>query len=161
MAELIPEIRNTPRALIVRQSSILLLRKVGGFRGERFSLPGGAQAAGESLLEALNRECREEIDTPVKIGELLHVAEFFKLKDDQPPTRQHLVEFLFRCDIADNYIPHNGSRPDKHQVDVMWAHLDEIPRLALHPQYLSIWIPRLTTGGRNFYLGTFNDQTTS
>src|SRR5210317_493790 len=97
--ELIPGIRNAARALIIRQDRILLLRKEGGGRGERYALPGGAQDPGENLRDALNRECEEEIGTAVDIGELLHVAEFFKLRDTQPPTRRHLVEFLFRCAV--------------------------------------------------------------
>jgi hypothetical protein len=49
MAELIPEIRNAARALIVRQDKILLLRKEADGGGERFALPGGGQDPGESL----------------------------------------------------------------------------------------------------------------
>ena len=156
--QLLPEIRNTARALIVQQDKILLLRKVGGGRGERFALPGGAQDPGESLQEALNRECLEEIDTTVDIGELVHVADFFKLKDTQPPSRQHLVEFLFQCTIADDYSPHNGQHPDKHQVEVVWAKLDNLAQLALFPQYLPSCIPYHTE--RPLYLGTFHDHAT-
>lgn len=88
MIELIPDIRNAARALIIRQEKILLLQKAGGGRGERFALPGGAQDPGETLNDALNRECLEEIGTSVDIGDLIYVADFFKLRDTQPPTRR-------------------------------------------------------------------------
>jgi ADP-ribose pyrophosphatase YjhB (NUDIX family) len=161
MAELIPEIRNAARALIVRQNKILLLRKEGGDRGERFTLPGGAQDPGETLKEALNRECMEEIGTTVDIGDLIHVADFFKLRETQPPTRRHVVEFLFQCTIHDNYSPRNGDRPDKHQVEVVWAELASVAQLPLSPQYLSTCIPYNSNSDRNFYLGTFHDQAAS
>lgn len=159
MAELIPEIRNAARALIVRQEKILLLRKEGGGRGERFALPGGAQDPGETLKEALNRECLEEIGTSVDIGDLIHVADFFKLRDTQPPTRRHLVEFLFQCTIPDDYSPRNGHRPDKHQVDVVWAELGALAQLApLFPQYLSTCIPYHEDADTDLYLGAFYDH---
>ncbi len=158
MTELTSEIRNAARALIVRQEKILLLRKEGGGRGERFALPGGAQDPGETLKQALDRECMEEIGTSVDIGNLIHVVDFFKLRDTQPPTRRHLVEFLFQCTIPDDYSPHNGHRPDKHQVEVIWARLDELARLPLFPQYLSTCIPH--DADRALYLGAFHDRTT-
>lgn len=158
MAELIPEIRNAARALIVRQEKILLLRKEGGGRGKRFALPGGAQDPGETLKEALNRECMEEIGTSVDIGDLIHVADFFKLRDTQPPTRRHLVEFLFQCTIPDDYSPRNGHRPDKHQLDVVWAELSELAQLPLFPQYLSTCIPHHDDADTDLYLGTFHDH---
>ncbi|MGD8567996.1 MAG: NUDIX domain-containing protein [Gammaproteobacteria bacterium] len=158
MIELIPEIRNAARALIIRHNKILLLKKQGGGRGERFALPGGAQDPGEGLKESLNRECVEEIDTTVTIGNLIYVADFFKLKDTQPPVRQHLVEFLFQCTIADDYSPRNGRHPDKHQVDVVWADLNTLAQLPVYPQYLTECIADYRNAHRHIYLGTFHDQ---
>ena len=57
MENLTPGIRNAARAVILREGSILLLRKNGSGGGERFALPGGAQDLGETLEQALNREC--------------------------------------------------------------------------------------------------------
>jgi ADP-ribose pyrophosphatase YjhB (NUDIX family) len=158
MVELVPGIRNAARALIIQQERILLLRKEGGGRGERFALPGGAQDPGETLKEALNRECMEEIGTFVDVGDLKHVADFFKLRDTQPPTRRHVVEFLFECTIAHDYLPRNGNRPDKHQVEVVWAELSEVPQLPLFPQFLSNCIPDINTADADLYLGRFQDQ---
>ena len=152
-AALIPDIRPTARAVILQQQRILLLRKLGEPIGERFALPGGAQEPGETVHQALQRECEEEIGTRVQIGELLHLADFFKLRDSQPPTRRHLLEMLFRCQVPDDYQPRNGHRPDKHQVEVIWADLAELPRLALFPPYLGECIARLDEPQRPFYLG--------
>ena len=121
MENLYPEIRNAARALIIKDSSVLLLRKVGGSRGERFALPGGAQDVGEILEDALQRECLEEIGVEVQIEALVHVADFFKRRDTDPPSHKHLVEFIFRCQVPDDYIarqrPQTGQKPGGGGVD--------------------------------------------
>ena len=132
-----PLIRNAARALIRRNGNILLLRKHDEFRGERFALPGGAQEPGETLRQALDRECREEIGTSVAIRDLLHVADYFKRRATEPPSTRQLVEFLFACDVPADYQARNGHRPDKHQVDVVWTLLEILPDLPLLPRSLA------------------------
>lgn len=56
-----PVIRNAARALIVRDGSIVRLRKEGYESGARHALPGAARDPGETLAQALSRECPEEI----------------------------------------------------------------------------------------------------
>ena len=158
MLELTPEIRNAARALIIRQDRILLLRKQGGGRPERFALPGGAQDPGESLIDALNRECVEEIGTTVEVRDLVHVADFIKLRDTQPPTRRHVVDFLFLCEVPDDYSPRNGERPDRHQVEVVWVDLARLAQTPLFPHYLSSCIPNLGEMNKARYLGKFDDH---
>ncbi len=152
-ADLIPQIRPTARAVILQQQQILVLRKEGYVQGTRYALPGGAQEPGESLHEALQRECEEEIGTQVSIGAMLHVAEHFKLRDSQPPTRRHLLEMLFRCEVPADYQPRNGHHPDRHQVAVQWMPLDRLLALPLYPPYLGECITRLSEPQRPFYLG--------
>ena len=160
MESIIPPIRNAVRALILQDNHVLLLRKDGYEQGERFALPGGGQDLGETLQQALHRECMEEIGTAVDVGELLHVAEFFKLRDTQPPTHRHLVEFLFQCTVPGDYSPRNGYRPDKHQVEVVWADVGALASLPIFPSYLSTCIPHSRGGDRTHYLGTFEDHAT-
>ena len=153
MENLDPRIRNAPRALIVQDERILLLRKQGGERGERFALPGGAQDPGETLQDALNRECLEEIGTRVQIHDLVGVADYFKPRDTQPPSTRHVVEFLFECSLPEGYMPHNGHRPDKHQIEVVWAELAGIGDMILQPGSLAGVIGGIQAGGHGVYLG--------
>jgi hypothetical protein len=67
---------------------------------------------------------------------MLHAADFFKLKATEPPTRRHLLELLFRCDVPDHYQARNGPHPDKHQVEVLWAEMASLAHLPLSPAYL-------------------------
>jgi ADP-ribose pyrophosphatase YjhB (NUDIX family) len=157
MTELIPSIRNTARAIIIRKHKILLLKKGGGSRGVRYALPGGAQDPGETLHQALNRECLEEIGCETEIGDLIHVVDYIKVKDTNPPKCQQMVEFLFNCNVAEDYVAVNGHRPDKHQIDVIWVDLEELKHLPLYPEYLTDTILEHDTQHSHFYLGAFHD----
>ncbi len=158
MGNLVPGIRNAARALIVRDEHLLLLRKEDDVSGECYALPGGAQEAGETLLEALNRECLEEIGTEVGIRDLLHVADWFKQRDTVPPSIRQRVEFLFDCTIPEDYQPQNGHRPDKHQVDVVWKKLSELSDIQLLPQALVDYLVDYPDKGKRVYLGTLDQS---
>lgn len=153
MDTLLPVIRNAARALIIRDGQVLLLRKEGGGLGERYALPGGAQDPGETLSQALQRECLEEIGTEVRVHDLLHVADYFKPRDTDPPSTRHLVEFLFLCRVTDSYRPVNGSHPDKHQVEVVWRDLAHIDRLSLSPRSLAGYLQGTGSVASPVYLG--------
>ena len=130
---LIPGIRNAVRAVITKDDSILLQRKVDDNGTERYALPGGAQEHGERLTDALQRECKEEIGTRVEVIDLLFVGDYFKLRQTTPPTRRQLLEFLFACSVETDYQPRNGPRPDKHQVDVLWVPVNRLEEINLVP----------------------------
>jgi len=154
MESIIPPIRNAARALILQDNNILLLRKDGYEQGERFALPGGGQDLGETLEQALNRECLEEIGTRVEIRDLVYVADCLKPRDTQPRSTRHLVEFLFACTVPDDYVPVNDHHPDKHQVEVVWANLDELADMPLYPRSLAPYLVASSEGTGTVYLGT-------
>jgi len=156
MAPIIPPIRNAVRAVIRRNNSILLLRKDGYEQGERFALPGGGQDIGETLEQALNRECLEEIATRVEIHDLVYVADYFKPRETVPPSTRHLVEFLFTCSVPADYVPGNGHHPDKHQVEVVWAGLDELAGMPLNPRSLTPYLVNTVENTGTVYLGTID-----
>jgi 8-oxo-dGTP pyrophosphatase MutT (NUDIX family) len=156
MENLLPVIRNAARALIVKDNRLLLLRKDGGERGERYALPGGAQDPGETLIQALNRECMEEIGSGVEVRDLLHVADFFKPRETDPPSTKHLVEFLFDCTVPEGYTPKNGYHPDKHQIEVVWMDLQGIGSINLFPKSLASYLTNPGGSERTVYLGTID-----
>ena len=156
MNSLTPPIRNAARALIVRDSNILLLRKEGYADGRRYALPGGGQDLGETLEQALLRECLEEIGTRVQIRDLVHVADTFKPRDTSPPSTRHLVEFLFDCSIPRDYTPCNGDHPDKHQVGVVWVALDELADMPLYPRSLAMPLSGLLDRRGPTYMGSID-----
>jgi len=154
MENLTPDIRNAVRAVIVRNDQVLLLKKTGGDRGVRYALPGGAQDLGETLAQALERECLEEIGTAVEILDLMNVADHFKARETDPPSTRHMVEFLFRCDVPDDYVARNGIKPDKSQIDVVWVNLANLATMRLYPESLSHCLPDSILRETAVYLGT-------
>lgn len=153
MQNLLPGIRNATRAVILRDEHILLLRKQGGGQSDRYALPGGGQDSGETLQQALNRECQEEIGTGVEILRLIHVADYFKPRDTDPPSTRQLLEFLFECRVPSDYIATNGHHPDKHQVEVVWMALAELPHIAIFPRSLAAYLKQTAQQPAPVYLG--------
>lgn len=156
MRDLLPNIRNAVRAVVVKDGAILMQKKWSETRGDWYALPGGGQEVHETLIEALQRECEEEIGVMVEIGDLLHVADFYKQRETEFPSTRHLVEFLFACSVPDGYAPVNGSHPDKHQVDVVWLRLDELDKHRLFPAGLTACLAGPREKRLDLYLGTLD-----
>jgi len=152
MKNYLPKIRNAARALIIRDKKVLLLRKESDNLETSYVLPGGGQNVGESLIEALQRECVEEIATKINVEDLLFVADYFKDKAIDPPVTTHLVEFIFKCNVPDSYIAKSGLSPDKHQVDVVWMELSKLKEIPLFPKALDSLLN--TSQVESIYLGT-------
>ena len=70
-----PSITVAVGAVIVRNGSLLLIRRANDPGAGRWSLPGGRVEAGERLHEALVRELREEIGVEAQIGGLVGIVE--------------------------------------------------------------------------------------
>lgn len=139
MENLLDTIRNTVRAVIIRDGKLLALKKIDG----SYTLPGGAHNPDETLEQGLQRECLEEIGTRVEINKLAFVGDYFKPKKSVPPGIRHQVEFLFDCSVSDNYTAQSGHHPDKRQVDVLWLELDNLENLPLYPVSLKECINKL------------------
>ena len=155
ITQVMPEIRNAARAIIIRNSKILVLRKEQPDAATRFSLPGGGMHPDETLQQALLRECQEEIGTPVRVGPLLHVADYFKISTSVSNCRRHVVEFLFHCELPDSYEAKNGPSPDKHQIAVEWIDYADIKNCVMSPHYLSSCLP--LNPHLPLYLGAFHE----
>ncbi len=137
MVELLPQIRNAVRALILKNDAILAQHKVYEDGSERYVLPGGAPKTGETLLQGLQRECHEEIGCEIEVEDLVYIADFFKPRETVPPTKRQQVEFIFRCHVSETYTPQNGAYPDKHQKDVVWLKISEIENKPFFPRAMS------------------------
>ena len=90
-------------------------RGYGDLKGG-WEFPGGKIEAGETPQEALKREIMEELDTKVKIGNLIDTIEY-----DYPNF--HLLMDCFWCEIV------SGELKLKEHENAKWLtkeHLDEV-----------------------------------
>ena len=153
MMDLEPGIRNGVRAVILRERQLLLLRKAYEDGSERYVLPGGAQDQGETLTEALQRECREEIGTEVMVSGLLYLADYFKPRTGQPDMIRQQLELLFLCEVPGDYVARNGHSPDKHQDAVVWIAQDSLMDINLMPSDLCSILSSADLASHPVYLG--------
>jgi len=155
MNNLLDTVRNAVRAVIIQDNQLLALEKTDG----GYSLPGGAPNTDETLEQGLSRECMEEIGCQINIDKLLHVADYFKIRDSVPPTTRHQIEFFFLCSVPKNYEPHSGHHPDKRQVNVVWLEIESIEQQQLVPEGIITPIKKIALAGGTeqilpVYLGT-------
>ncbi|MES2996424.1 MAG: 8-oxo-dGTP diphosphatase [Verrucomicrobiota bacterium] len=125
---------------VVRDDEILLILKKRGLGAGKVNGPGGKIDPGESPLECVIRECREELHiTPVnprKTGELRF------LMSDCPDIHCH----VFRADDID------GTATETDEAVPLWTKTDAIP----YPQMWEDdrhWLPLLLAGRQ--FMGRF------
>ncbi len=153
MEKLLPEIRNAVRAVIFDNRHVLMQKKYTEEKGIYYTLPGGGQETGETLLQTLQRECSEEIGTQVTPKNIVLLADFFKQKSSPNKSIRHQLEILFYCQINTDYSPHNGNHPDKGQIGVEWLPLEHIQNFKLMPEFLSDVLPKIALDKETLYLG--------
>ena len=130
-------VRSAAKAIIVCEAR-LLVAHCRDEQGDWYGLPGGGQRRGESLAEALVRECHEEIGAQVEVGRLLYVRDYIAANHEFSYLEEstHQVEHLFECRVPDDYLPGNGPHPDTYQIGVAWLDLDALRRERVYPSQL-------------------------
>lgn len=151
------ELRNSAKAIIIRDGKLLVILKQRD-NSAYAVLPGGGQHWGETLPEALVRECREEIGTKVRVRKLLFMREYraahHEFADVNPGT--HQLEFYFKCKVSRDYEPAQGSHPDNGQSGVRWVPLDELDKVRLYPRAICPILADLKHSDHPIYLGDCN-----
>ncbi len=89
-------------------------------RGLLWEFVGGKTEPGETLPEALRRECREELDIEVAVGD-----EFMSVTHVYPDITVHLT--LFHCTVA------AGEPKLLEHADLRWITPAEIPEYSFCP----------------------------
>ncbi len=151
------KLRNSVKAVIIQDGKLLVLRKKNG-NGAYTVLPGGGQKKSETLHQALTREVFEEICAKVKIGNLIHIREYFSEKHGfaLEDREIHQVEFFFKCKLLEDYHPKNGHFPDPHQKEVVWVGIDQLDEANFYPVTLRKILQDLKNDDSPVYLGECN-----
>jgi ADP-ribose pyrophosphatase YjhB (NUDIX family) len=86
------------------------------------NFPGGGLELGESPIEALRREFREETDVDVRIGELLFCSQQFQQNPEYP--HEQLMHIYYRVYRDQGAIKLTGN--DDDVAGASWVALDEL-----------------------------------
>jgi 8-oxo-dGTP pyrophosphatase MutT (NUDIX family) len=119
-------IRNSAKAVIIRDGKILLIKKGDG-QGGYYLLPGGGQEKFETFAAAVRRECREELGAEVAVGDLKHIREYIGRNHEfaAEDADVHQIEYMFACELLSGPDPAKATQPDDHQTGVEWVALDD------------------------------------
>lgn len=107
-------------AVIWRDDKVLLVRRGKPPKDGEWSLPGGAQELGETILQALTREVQEETGLTIKVVALIDVIDAI-IPDKDGDIRNHytLIDFAARWVGGD-------ARAGDDVTAVRWVTLEEI-----------------------------------
>ena len=155
-----PRFRNSIKAVIIREGRLLVTTN-RDFLGEFLLLPGGGQRFGETMVEALVRECREELNVTVTVGDLIGARDYIGAHHEfaEHDPHIHQVELMFSCELAPGEEPRYGDHPDDQgdwaQTGIEWVALSDLPHRRIYPSILREWLPTLPEP-ENRYLGDVN-----
>ena len=84
-------------AVVVHGGKALIVKRGHEPRKGEWSLPGGRVELGESLVEAVKREIREETGLEVEVGEIIETFDRVHRRDGRVEYHFVIVDFLCRC----------------------------------------------------------------
>lgn len=130
-------IRNSAKALIIEDGKLLCTKNSDQF-GIFYLLPGGGQEPGETLPDAVKRECREEIGAEIEVGDIVLIREYIGKHHAfaEWDAALHQVEFMFSCRLKPGTILQTGAVPDSMQIGYEWLDLKNIDHYRIYPERL-------------------------
>ncbi|HQF61553.1 MAG TPA: NUDIX domain-containing protein [Anaerolineaceae bacterium] len=145
-------IRNSVKAIIIQNNSLLCIRKIDEL-GFYYLLPGGGQDKNETFIEAVERECLEELGAPVHVGQLRYIREYIGEHHEFRETdHNHQIEFMFECTLCAEPDPQKASHCDEGQDGIEWVSLDS----QTHRVYPKVLLERIRQGYAEVYWGDIN-----
>jgi ADP-ribose pyrophosphatase YjhB (NUDIX family) len=118
-------IRVTARALIVANEAVLLV-EFDDESGLHYNLPGGGVDPGETIIEGLTREAKEEASVNIEVGPLVFVIECEPNKNSSWAGPIHGLHLIFDCQLSGESRPQLPDHPDANQTAVKWVKLSEL-----------------------------------
>jgi 8-oxo-dGTP diphosphatase len=147
-------VRVNANAIILHEKKILLVR-FEDENGPHYNLPGGGVDAGESVLDALPRECREEACVEIAQPEFLGAWEYVPEKENFRFGKVQKVGLLFLCRLAEGSLAKLPAKPDPNQVDVEWMSIDlfgaAIARQPILPEISGHIVAAIQNTNRGFF----------
>jgi len=151
--------RNSCKVIIINAKQELLTIKKLDQNDTYYVLPGGGQHHGETFIETIKRECREEIGIePIVDEEILFIREYIGKNHEFPSNHKHVhqIEYMFTGKI-DNAIEGVGTEKDEGQIGIEWIKVEELEKKNFYPKKLISELKKYVKGSNDrVYLGDIN-----
>ncbi|RAS78604.1 NUDIX domain-containing protein [Priestia endophytica] len=125
-------IRVRGSALIIENEAVLLV-EFHDENGLHYNLPGGGVEQGESLLQTVKREAREEASVDIEVGEVAFLYEYAPHLNYDKYGSVHSLTTIFDCSLREEENPKVPEERDQNQTGVKWVLLDELHTIVLYP----------------------------
>ena len=113
--------------VVIANGRVLLIKRGHPPLQGEWSIPGGTLELGETILEGVQRELREETGLEVRVLDLIEVFERV-FRDDAGRTQYHFVILDYVCEAVSGEA-HAGS----DVTDVAWVSEPDLERYSLTP----------------------------
>jgi 8-oxo-dGTP diphosphatase len=113
--------------VVIYGERVLLIRRGSAPLEGEWSIPGGMLELGETILEGVQRELREETEIEVRVLDLIEVFERVT-RDEAGKLKYHFVILDYLCEAVRGEA-HAGS----DVTDVAWARESELSEYSLTP----------------------------
>lgn len=127
-------LRNSAKALIISEGKVLCTSN-RDLLGDFFLLPGGGQNHGETLKEAVIRECLEEIGALVEVGNMYFIREYISANHElaEFDATIHQIEFIFACNLKEPVNSRKSFEEDAMQTGIIWLPVNELHHFRFYP----------------------------
>jgi len=148
--------RYSMKAIIIKDGK-LLVESCDYGRGRFMKLPGGGHKWGETMQQALIRECKEELNISVVPNQLVftrdYIAKNHNTTIDEPCF--HQAELMFICDVEDFTNLGNGVIPDDKQ-EIVWMDIDKLKNSTFMPKVIIPYLKNISNIKETICLGDVN-----
>ena len=149
--------RYSIKAIIIKDGK-LLVESCDYGRGRFSKLPGGGHQWGETMKEALIRECKEELNLDVEPKGLIFARDYIAKNHQQ--TRDldcfHQAELMFECEVKDFSTLAIGSEPDGEGQEIKWIALDDLQASDFYPKAIIPYLKKQDEVKETIVLGDVN-----
>jgi ADP-ribose pyrophosphatase YjhB (NUDIX family) len=119
-------------AVIVDGARVVLVKRAHEPLKGEWSLPGGAVEVGETLVDGVAREVREETGLEVRVGPVVDILDRVHRGTDGR-VEYHYVLIDYLCTVIGGTLAHSSDA-----ADACWAPMADLSRFALSAQTTAV-----------------------